>query len=437
MPGLEKVQVPVVILSLLTNLFISILVGTLLNNTVSLYNGNYLKFIPSLDQLGKTLYHIVTQLIAKAQFDRAFGHASDLLKFIQLLKTWKNYDNKKMDKELGTLALRASDVLLLGAGKLEEVKVTPAQRTSHLCVVLDWRRLSLLFQAEAIPHSSLKSLVDRTLKCGRKYQVDCGQKHVNFKSLASFFETIFNALVSKLDQLVTNGRDAMLLLVELGFHYGRICNKAGSPIEALLVFDKLLETAGNVHQCKNGQSKLHVPSQVCCCVCLVCKTVISLNCVEKTQTQDSNQLLLDTNRLVFQLLKCKSLPSPLLKLLSDSLEFFRITLQNVCNKQKDSSKEKSLALSWRTFQEVVQLLQAYITVLSLQCKQFKTELLKADSDDLAAQLRQQLQKTTEQQLSVLSFVISSYQDQLKNEKNAKNTNSESRSVVKLFNVNSS
>ena len=60
--------------------------GTLLNNTLSLHHGNYLKFIPSVDQLAKTLYLIVAQLIAKARFDRALDHANDLYKFIQLLK---------------------------------------------------------------------------------------------------------------------------------------------------------------------------------------------------------------------------------------------------------------------------------------------------------------------------------------------------------------
>ena len=132
-------------------------------------------------------------------------------------------------------------MLLQGAGKLEEAKVPPGERPSHSCVVLDWRKLSLLFQAEAITHSSLKSLVDRTLKCGTKYQVDCGPKNVDFKSLASFFETSFSALMNKQEQLVTNGREFTVLLAELGFHYGRICNKAGNSTEALAVFDKLLK----------------------------------------------------------------------------------------------------------------------------------------------------------------------------------------------------
>ena len=74
--------------------------GTLLNNTLSLHHGNYLKFIPSVDQLAKTLYLIVAQLIAKAQFERALDHANDLYKFIQLLKAWKSYDSEKMDKEI-------------------------------------------------------------------------------------------------------------------------------------------------------------------------------------------------------------------------------------------------------------------------------------------------------------------------------------------------
>ncbi|CAH3186791.1 unnamed protein product [Porites lobata] len=86
------------------------LVGTVLNNTLSLHHGNYLKFIPSVDQLAKTLYLIVAQLIAKAQFERALDHANDLYKFIQLLKAWKSYNSEKMDKEIGSLCLRSSDL---------------------------------------------------------------------------------------------------------------------------------------------------------------------------------------------------------------------------------------------------------------------------------------------------------------------------------------
>ena len=113
-----------------------------------------------------------------------------------------------------------------------------------MCVVLEWRKLSLLFQAEANVHCSLKSLVDRTLKCGTKFQVDCGPKNFDFKTLASFFQTILSALVNKQEQLIANGQEFTVLLAELGFHYGRICNKAGNSTEALAVFDKLLKIAG-------------------------------------------------------------------------------------------------------------------------------------------------------------------------------------------------
>ena len=403
--------------------------GTLLNNTLSLHHGNYLKFIPSVDQLAKTLYLIVAQLIAKAQFERALDHANDLYKFIQLLKAWKSYDSEKMEKEIGSLCLRSSDLLLQGAGKLEEAKVPPGERPSHLCVLLDWRKLSLLFQAEANVHCSLKSLVDRTLKCGTKFQVDCGLKNVDFKTLASFFKTIFSALMNKQEQLIANGREFTVLLAELGFHYGRICNKAGNSTEALAVFDKLLKTAGNENHCKNGHFKLQIPSQVCCCVCLVCKAAILLNSTIKSQTQESlQQMLFESNRLISQILRCSTLPSPMLKLLSDSLEYFRINLQNESSKK---SKEKSPTLSLKTLQATVQVLQSYISVLSLQCERLKSELLKSKHDDVVAQLKQQVLKTTERQMTVFSFVISSYQDQLKNEKDAKSSIRDSRSVVQV------
>lgn len=399
--------------------------GTLLNDTLSVQNGTYLKFIPSLDQLGKTLYLIVVQLIAKTQFDKALCHANHLLKFIQLLKSWKNYDSNKMDKELSSLAKRMSDALLQGAGKLEEVKVTPVQKAAHLCAILDWRKLSLLFQAEAITNSSLESLVDRTLKCGTKYQIDCGQKNVNFKLLASFFESVFEILMVKTEQLVTNGRDPMLVLVELGFHYGRICCKAERSTQALNVFDKLLEIARKANHSKNGQSKLHhIPSQVCCCVCVVNKTTIFLNCNTNAmpQTEDSyQQMLLESNRLVSQLLKCKTLSSSVLNLLSDSMEYFRITLQNAYNNQTE--------LSRRMFQDAVQLLKLYAAVLSLHCEQIKTALHKANAtDDIIVQFRQQLQKTTVRQLTVLNFVISLYQDQMKTEKVTEECSKDSRLV---------
>ena len=101
-------------------------------------------------------------------------------------------------------------------------------------------------------------------------------------------------------------------------------------------------------------------------------------------------------------------------------------LQNESNKK---SKEKSPTLSLKTLQGTVQVLQSYISVLSLQCAWHKSELLKSKHDNIVSQLKQQVLKTTERQMTVFSFVISSYQDQLKNEKDAKTTIRDSRSVV--------
>ena len=154
-----------------------------------------------------------------------------------------------------------------------------------------------------------------------------------------------------------------------------------------------------------------------------------LNSTIKSQTQESlQQMLFESNRLISQILRCSTLPSPMLKLLSDSLEYFRINLQNESSKK---SKEKSPTLSLRTLQATVQVLQSYISVLSLQCERLKSELLKSKHDDVVAQLKQQVLKTTERQMTVFSFVISSYQDQLKNEKDAKSTIRDSRSVVQV------
>ena len=120
--------------------------------------------------------------------------------------------------------------------------------------------------------------------------MDCGLKNVGFKTLASFFETIFSALMNKQEQLIANGQEFTVLLAELGFHYGRICiNKARNSTEALPVFDKLLKTVGIENHCKNWHFKLQIPPQVCCCVCLVCKAAILLNFTIKSQTQESLQ----------------------------------------------------------------------------------------------------------------------------------------------------
>ena len=176
--------------------------------------------------------------------------------------------------------------------------------------------------------------------------MDCGPKNVDFKSLASFFETIFSALTNKQEQLIVNGREFTVPLAELGFHYGRICNKAGNSTEALAVFDKLLKIAGSENHCKNGHFKLQIPSQVCCCVCLVCKAAILLNSTIKSQTQESlQQMLFESNRLISQILKCSTLPSPMLKLLSDSLEYLRINLQN------EEVRKNHPLFHWRLSQE--------------------------------------------------------------------------------------
>ena len=76
-------------------------------------------------------------------------------------------------------------------------------------------------------------------------------------------------------------------------------------------------------------------------------------------------------------------------------------------------------------------MNAYIAVLSLQCERLKSELLKSKHDNIVAQLKQQVLKTTARQMTVFSFVISSYQEQLKNEKDAKSSIRDSRSVVQV------
>ena len=230
--------------------------------------------------------------------------------------------------------------------------------------------------------------------------MDCGPKNVDFKSLAIFFETIFSALTHEQEQLIVNGRDFTVHLAELGFLYGRICNKARNSTEALAVFDKLLKTVGIENHFKNGHFKLQIPQQLCCCVCLICKAAILLNSTIKSQTQESlQQMLFESNQLISQILRCSTLPSSMLKLLSDSLEYFRINLQNESRKK---SKEKSPTLSLKTLQGTVQVLQSYISVLSLQCERLKSELLKSKHDNIVAQLKQQVLKTTERQLAVFT-----------------------------------
>ena len=156
-----------------------------------------------------------------------------------------------------------------------------------------------------------------------------------------------------------------------------------------------------------------------------------LNSTIKSQTQESlQQMLFESNRLFCQVLKCSTLPSSMLKLLLDSLEYFRINLQNERSKK---SKEKSPNLSLKTLPGTVQVLQSYISVLSSQCERLNSELLYAKRDGMVAQLRQQVLKTTERQLRVFSFVFSSYKDQWKTEKDAKRTIRDSRSVLSQIN----
>ena len=112
----------------------------------------------------------------------------------------------------------------------------------------------------------------------------------------------------------------------------------------------------------------------------------------------------------------------MLKIVSDSLEYFGVTVQNFSTKEP----KRSTCLSWRVCQDAVQLLKLYERILSLQCEHIKHALHKPNGDNLIAQCTQQLQKTTARQLTVLNFVVSSYQDQVKSDKNAKECDRNSR-----------
>ena len=121
----------------------------------------------------------------------------------------------------------------------------------------------------------------------------------------------------------------------------------------------------------------------------------------------------------------------MLKLLSDSLEYFRINLQNESSKK---SKEKSPNLSLKTLPGTVQVLQSYISVLSSQCERLNSELLKAKRDDMVAQLRYSVTGSKDHRTATeFSFVFSSYQDQWKTEKDEKLTIRDSRSVLSQIN----
>ena len=146
--------------------------------------------------------------------------------------------------------------------------------------------------------------------------MDCGPKNVDFISLACFFETIFSALTNKQEQLIVNGREFTVLLAELGFIMAEFVIRLET--QQKLLFDNLLKISGNENRCKNGHFKLQIPSQVCCCVCLDWKTAILLNFTIKSQTQEYlQQMLFESNGLFYQELKCSTLPSLMLKLLSD------------------------------------------------------------------------------------------------------------------------
>ena len=419
-----------------SNLFF-VSVSTLLIKTLITDNGKYLKYIPSLDQFGKMLYLITVQLIGKDLFDQALFHARHLLRYLQLLKKYRGYGTAKITNDFASLALRMSDLLLQGAAKLENTKTIATQQQSHLCVILEWRKLSLLFQAETVTNSSVKYLVDRTLKCGAKYQMDCGPKNFSHKTLASFFESVFNTLVARREQLMINnsdGNEVLLSFVELGFHYGRICYKAGKPQDSLAVFGKLLEVTEKLNHSTNGHSKL--PWQTCLCVCLISKAGTLLTCTKdlKPQTLDSvNLMLFQTVEILNQVTNFRSFTSSALKMLSDSLEYFRIVLETFCNNQIDSqslNSEKTFVLPWRTFQGAKQLLQMYVMVLNIQREQLRVQLKKADSP--ALQLKKQLNKITDRQLTVFNFVISLHQEHFKCGKKAKDSNRNSRFVTCMF-----
>lgn len=397
---------------------------TALDAVIICDNGRYLKLVPSLDQLGRMLFHIVVQLLNKSLFEEALQQATYLLKYTELAKKCTSCVGQNVLRELVTLASHMSETLWKGAVKMEQLRGSKTKVQADIGLVLRWRKLSLQFAAEG--NSSIESHVERILKTANKFQKDCGANSVDYGTLSHFLETAFRMVAERTELWNCNKTletASLNSIVELGFHCGRVCQKSGKAKEALAVFNLLQDIMSRLmNSCESiCQSVL----ETYVCICLACKAAATMSSLMESSEsvpkekdfESVNQIFDDLNENLVHVLANANVPSSLLGTLSDSLEYVRSILQHTSNKQADRTKDKDKSnkgwkpsLPQRTFHKVQQLFSSYVKVLELQRQSSNARARNGDVD--GQQFREQVQKATHRQLSIHSFMASLYQDRM-------------------------
>lgn len=356
------------------------------------YNGGkYQSIAPTLDDVGKKLYHITSQLITKGAFEMSLNYVEYCIKYIQLAKTTENScikELKNVAKSMGSLCWRAAVL----------VEQSSKGTTRYLACLnaLRWRLCGVLMDAEA-GSESISCVVTKALKSTMKFQMDCGSNLADFDTnLLYYFDLIFDTLKTQLRQQ-TSKPEQVFGLCEFGLHFARLFHSIKKPEDATSVFEKFESfTSETLKSIKANTSESCLISRFSTCNIAVTKAAMVIdellqrNAVKTNSFAKLDKLLDDGYRALELLTSDKGVivhPATI-----QTLEHLKCTVQSLTGKDK--------LLPSRTFYHVQLILARYANILI-------TEMAILD-----AQHKQQHHKTVAKYLSLSSMIMKVYLQQI-------------------------
>ncbi|EDO43603.1 predicted protein [Nematostella vectensis] len=396
----------------------------ILENVMKADNGHYLPSIPLLGEILKKFMILGNYLLGKDRLEDAFYYTSTCYKCLELAinKTSIQQDTSiSLAKSLASIAWKGGQLAPRSKSKGKETK----EHSSY--VTLLWRMCAL--QAEILANEAVHTVVTKAFKVASKFQLECESESLMPK-LLDFYQALFKMLSKRqcvVDSLESS--ESLYSLFELGFHFTRTCQYQGEIEMGQKVLNELQDSVNQALKPKltntvNGSTI----SRFCACVCCVIKAsllveskVLNRKTLKKSQLSkefiELNKQLSEAKRLLGLLIESTTKASFPISTIIMALEGFKSSiLPKNSGKEKKSSESKfAVDFPAEVFEVVDTLMLGYHNLLELQKQSLvhvmgrKDEVVSSQKHD---QLRQQLQRTSDRQLSLYSFVMSLYRHRL-------------------------
>lgn len=392
-------------------------------------NGKYLKFTPSLDDVGRKILHITSHLLNKNLFDTSLTYINYCIKYLKMARNVENIEDGTR-KELQNVALHMGNLSWKGAQRLEQLNAPKEKLKDKLeyvsgCKdVLEWRLKAVIFELEA-SSSSLESLVTKAIKSISKFQMDSGSCRQCDDDIIVLCGSTFSAIKEKVMEQCkhgqsTNNNSSVYSILDLGLHLARMCSNLGKTDEASIFFDELQGLLNEmVKPKKTNTAEGCLISRFVLCNISITKAAILLDSMneheamsEQQQSDDLMRLkkMLDEGKRLLEILMESSARSPFSSsTVLQSLECLKSSVQSMSNSSKEMNGSHKCVLPYKIFQSVQLLLEQYERLLQLEVESACTSKKSSMKD---ATMHQQ-QKLVERMLGLSSFIMKFYQYQMR------------------------